>query len=242
MTLSDFYKLDKKLYILDNNDDFLNWYLIMRKKGFKSIIDINSMQRLIKEITEFYEFKYSNQMFMQIENNKLDEIQEEITFSKKLNFNELKKRLWNNYIDFLDCSYEDVIELKRNKDHLYDIESIFIRIKPSGNISDKDIRRLNAYGFIDDLTIDNVEQLSKSFLEDKQIDYDDVKALIMWHKYCVSLRNRVLKVIPFSLIYSKTTNPRYGYIRAKSYIRAFKKEYNIEFDEHQLDKIMADLI
>ena len=59
-----FYAVDKKEYILENNKEFLNWMkMIIDKDKYSPFLDINELQILINYITYWYEFKYPDRCF-----------------------------------------------------------------------------------------------------------------------------------------------------------------------------------
>ena len=60
--IENFYKLDKKEYVLEKNKEFLKIYKEMIEKN-SCYLEIEQLQNLIDEIVSFFEFKYPNKMF-----------------------------------------------------------------------------------------------------------------------------------------------------------------------------------
>lgn len=241
---NNFYVLDRKKYILEKNYDFLEWYSKMNKQDFTPIIDIKEMQRLINKIVAFYEFKYPNRMLENmesIENGFNDEQVLAIEISKMLDMEQLKYRLSFNENEFLECNYSYFMVLRKPKNDSYVRERAYIRVYANGEVEKIDLESLKEENFLNDIEgIIRIEDLYGRFESiETDIDYSELTRCMQIHKYNVSLRDRILKLVPLAMIYSETTNPNYGYIRAKSFIRTFNKEYNLNMDLQELDEIMA---
>jgi len=238
----NFCKADDRRYILKENNEFMDWYLNMKKQGFSSIIDINQMQNLINNIVMFYEFKYPSEMFDSLRySTDVEENQNTIKIAGMLSFDQLKFRLYHDYIQFLDCNYWNYVSLKRPRKNLWDLTSMSIRIYPDGKIEPVDLDGLKENKFLDDISgINSIENLYGKFESiDTNVDYSELTRCIRTHKFNVTLRNKILSLVPFALLYSSNTLPQNGYIRAKSFIRTFNREYNLNMDLDELDEIMS---
>ena len=243
LELENFYKADNEIYILNKNNYFTHYERIMcREKGMNPIINREQMQDLINKIVMFYEFKYPNHMLNSLEHRfDEEEIEKTIEISKMLDFEQLKFRLYHDYIQFLECSYEAHIRLKRPTKHLWELTDTDIRVDSDGIIEPYDLEGLKEYQFLDSIIgITRIEDLYGRFASiDTNVDYSELTRWIERHKFNLTIRNKVLNVIPYALLYSKTTMPNYGYIRAKSYIRTFNREYNLRMTMDELDEIIA---
>jgi len=240
----NFYNRDKQKYILDKNYDFLEWYLKKKKQGFTPIINIKEMQNFIYKLVAFYEFKYPNKMLERMEgigDNLNDSYDVTIKISRMLGIEQFKYRLFFNENQFLDCNYSYFIVLRKPENDSYVEKQCHIRVSNSGEVEKVDLEALKEEKFLDDLDdISHVQELFDRFEGVKtDVDYSELTKCILIHNYNVSLRNRVLKLVPLAMIYSDTTNPNYGYIRAKSFIRTFNKEYKLNMDLQELDEIMS---
>lgn len=241
LEFENFFLLDKRKYILEENEEFLKWYSEKEKQGFKSIISIEQMQDLINKVVLFYEFKYPNEMLVYINNSDYSNaIENAKSISKLLNFEQLKLRLYHDYIQFFECSYGYQVTLRREKKNLWDLTRETVRVYDDGLLDEYDLKCLKESGFLDDITgITRIEDLYGRYESiDTDVDYSELKEWIQIHKYRVSLRNRILNIIPYAFIYSENTLPRYGYVRAKSFARLFSKEYNVKIDLDEIEEIM----
>lgn len=238
----NFCKADDRRYILEENDEFMKWYSEMAlNQGFVSIVGIKQQQDLINQIVMFYEFKYPSEMFDSFRYaTKVEENRNTRKIADMLGIEQLKFRLYHDYVQFLDCNYWHHITLKRSRKKIYDITDMSIRIYPNGQVEPVDLERLKEYKFLDDTTsISRIEDLYGRFESiDTDVDYSELTRCIHVHKYNVTLRNKILSLIPFALVYSSNTLPEKGYIRAKSFIRTFNKEYNLDMSLDELDEIM----
>lgn len=242
----NFRALDERKYILEENKEFLKYYLRMHKQGFKSIIDIYHIQRLINEIVEFYEVKYPNKLLSELEYscNISDDSLEAIKISRMFDMKQLKFRLPHDYNQFLECSYEGLVRLQKPKKNLADpndLEQYYVEIGTGGFVNDYAVKILQKYHFLDDASgINCADDLLNRFASiETEVNYSELKKWVDGYNYDVSLRNWVLKLIPLAMLYSKTTRPEYGYVRAKSFVRTFNKEYNLKLDLEELDFIMS---
>lgn len=65
LEIENFYKLDKKEYVLERNKEFLKVYKKMLEDNC-CYLEIDELQNLIDEIVLFFEFKYPNKMFKDV--------------------------------------------------------------------------------------------------------------------------------------------------------------------------------
>lgn len=234
LEIENFYKQDEKRYILGKNQEILDLCLKMEKDGFRPIINIEQMQKFMNEITMFFEFKYPDNILYDISRNIIND--KTINVSKLLDIEELKYRLYHDYVQFMDCSYEGWYRISKPKRNFNDIDFTLIPIDKDGNIRKHSLLK----DFIKDIenieTIENLYGKLESIATD--INYDELSKCIKRHKYNMLLRNKIFELIPLNILYSKNTLPEYAYIRAKSFIRMFNKEYNLDLNMDELDKIM----
>lgn len=237
----NFYLLDDRRYILKENYEFLDWYSNKNKEGYQSIISVEQMQKLINEIVKFYELKYPDELFDSVKHkNDIEFTKQAKEISKMLNFDQLKFRLYHDYVQFLECSYGYMVNLKREKKHMCDLSEISVRVLYDGLVVKTDLENLEEQHFLEDIEgINTIEHLYGKFEStDNDVDYCDLKKCIKNHKYNQAVRNRILKLIPYAMIYSESTMPEYGYVRAKSFIRTFNREYKLNLDIGEISEIM----
>ena len=241
LELENFKKSDEKKYILKENKEFLLLYNCMIKAGFKPIIDIDEMQELIKQINMFFEFKYPEFMFDNLVygyHSSEDEINSVINniinLSKTLDFEQLKYRLNYDKRQFLDCSYEQICEIISNDNISQPHHICFFKIDFNGIIDEYDRKEIKKFiGSKEE--IKTIEYLyGKLEANATNLNYDEVKEMIKRHKFNTTIRNRLLELIPIYMIYN---DPYTGYYRAKSFIRMFNKEYNLDLNLKEVDRI-----
>lgn len=239
----NFEKLDNQEYIVKKNPKFLSQYNSMVKKGFNTILDLDEIQELINNITYFYEFKYSSQMLdnvgcIKLSNNK--ELASCIELSKKLDMKQLQYRLYENQLNFLECSYDGdiIISKESNNNRGIPIDKYF-QIDATGKISKYALMSLKESRFLDDIEgISNIEDLYEVIKNNTyMIEYDSLERHINNHKDSINLRNETLNLVMLNLLY-KGNHPTKGYIRAKSFMRMFNKEYQLNLTMKKLDDIM----
>ena len=211
LEFNNFMSLDKRKYILEENKEFLKWYSEMEKQGFKSFINICQMQDLINQITMFYEFKYPNVLFDSMRYNiNLEACNKAKEISKMLDFEQLKFRLYHDYVQFLECSYQHHVTLNTPKIGWGNLDSMMVRISSNGEVDKYDLNCLKEYNFIDDIEeIERIEDLYGRFESiDTDVDYSELKRWIYLHKYYVSLRNRVLNLVKMNFLFKKNKSPK----------------------------------
>ena len=236
----NFYKLDKKEYIILKNKDFLSWYAKKLNEGYKPVLDMTELQCIIDEIVSYFEFKYHNHFLYDSIHiaNKEEEFFNSKELSKSLDIKELKYRLHHDYKEFLECNYPHHFYLKKERPGILSNEIALFPDK-EGNLEEYEIHSLVTNGFLPNKKdVETVEDLLEKYLSiNTKVDYTELKDLIYQHNCKIELRNKVLELIPLALLYSKNTIPMYGYIRAISFIRMFNKEYGLKMNTNKIDKI-----
>lgn len=243
--LDNFYKADQLKYKIEQNREILDYFIKKHHEGINFILDIKQMQQVIDEIVLFFECKYPDNFL-----NKLDhlviaehdkrniEICRKI--SKAMDIEQLKFRLYHDYVQFLDCPYGYMISISKPEENLWDTKKEWVRINQAGFVDPHDLDSLKEFNFLHDITgIQKISDLLGRFIESEtNVDYLELKRAIITHKNQVQIRNMLLNVIPLALLYSKTTLPNWGYIRAKSFIRMFNQEYDLHISTDEIDAIM----
>lgn len=237
----NFKKLNKQEYIVKKNPKFLSQYREMKKKKFYTILDLDEIQDLINRITYFYEFKYPSNMLNRVDWSSLaddPELASCIQLSRLLDMKQLQYRLHHDQLRFLECSYGGMIALSKKTDLCYHVE---VKIDSVGKIDEIDLTYLKECELLDDIQgIESAEDLYKVCQRYSQmIDYQDLERHIHNHKDNISLRNETLNLTMLSLLYANGDLPFGGYIRAKSFMRMFNKEYDANLNMSRLDDIMS---
>ena len=239
--ISNFYKLDNKEYILEKNQEFMFWYNQKIKEGYQPFLSLKELQKLMYEIVSFFEFKYHQNMITEMHNHKKSkDYLMSLEISEKLGIEELKYRLSPNALHFLECDYDKYFELKKKKKHLWDLPRLIIFVDEFGTISENSLSDLKDYEYLEDIEgITTIPDLLKKLLTSSiNIDYSDLKRKIFNNKTNRELRKKFLELTMLAMLYSKNSHPSYSYVRIKSFIRMFNKEYNLNLNTSKIDEIM----
>ena len=239
----NFYKQDAHKYILKENKVILDFIQQRKREGINLILNIEQIEEMMNDIVQFFEFKYpdsfiSDLIYKRENSEKETKICQQL--AKSLDIKQLKYRLYHDYVQFLECSYGNHIFITKEKENLWDLTSVSIRINDIGEINPYDLKDLKENKFLHNIDgIQKASDLLGRFIESPiTVDYSELSKIIAKHKADIQLRNMILELIPLKLIYSKYTLPEYGYIRAKSFVRMFNKEYNLNISMKEADKIM----
>lgn len=241
--INNFYKQDQKKYILNENNVILEFMKQKKQENICFILDIEQMQQMMSDIVLFFEFKYPDNflcnLLYKIKYEKKQNVECQ-KIAKTLNIEQLKYRLYHDYVQFLDCPYSSHIHISKEKRHLWECSFISIRIDDKGYIEPYDLEDLKENKFLENIEgIKKASDLLGRFIESTiEVDYSELTNVVFKHKANMELRNMVLELIPLYMIYSKNTLPEYGYIRAKSFIRMFNKEYSLNMNTEEIDEIM----
>jgi len=238
----NFFALDNKEYILKDNKDFMKWYNEKIKQGFYSILTIEQLQDMIEKVVLFFEIKYHSKFLSEcLKCDKSEEYYKAKDIAKKMDINQLKYRLYHDYVQFLECSYCCYINLRKPKENIFDLSKEFIKIYKDGTIDKYDLESLKENGYVHDIEgIKTVSDLLGYFLSNPtKVDYSELENLVFNHKTKLELRNKILELITLAMLYSRNSLPIYGYVRAKSFIRMMNKEYKLNLNTFEIDEIMS---
>ena len=233
-----FYLLDNQQYILSKNNDILN---TITKKTKDSFLTIEELQGIINEVTQFFEMKYPDNMLYKIKyiaNKNTEEIKKSLKVSRLLDMKQMRFRIY--HLDrFLDCPYASTFTLKNNQNELYKCDRKMIFVEEDGTIEERELVKLE--GYLDDTRgISRMEDVLGRFIGNpNNIDYTELERFVINHRNSLELRNKILELIPLSMIYSKDSRPKYGYIRARHFIRMINKELNLNLTTDKIDRIMS---
>lgn len=240
--IQNFYSQDEKKYLLNQNSNIVNYIMKMKNEGIFFMLDIDQIEKMMKDIVHFFEFKYPNSflsdLIYNINHDENVKICQEL--AKALDINQLKFRLRSDYVNFLDCPYGQTLHIQKEKKKFWDWTSIYIHIDNDGYVNVRDLQILKEQEFIHNIEgIQKISDLLGRFIESSfDVDYSEITKTVITHKANIQLRNIILNLIPLKMIYSKSTLPEYGYIRAKSFVRMFNKEYGLNIDMQEVENIM----
>ncbi len=251
-----FYQQDKKEYLIKNNKEFLNYLNLRLKGGYSPRLSLDEMQKLINEVTKWYETKYPNREFDRDNGCFNIDFTDTKDIANYLSFDQLLFRLPSRMINFIKSPYryKGAFCVRDNVDGKESFTSY--SIVPINNEFDVHFNLANGL-------ISNAEELMdflreydrevynivaydtafhEKYLKNKEIylsdliklfsedELDEVKKCLNIHNTDLEIRNYVLKLISLSLLYSKNTIPEYGALRAKKFIDEFNKELGVIID------------
>ena len=257
----NFYKQDLKKYELNKNAEFLNWLNNLIENGYSCYISVNELQELINNITYWYEIKYPNReldYYNGMKNLNFNDIK---SISNVMNIRQLMYRLSPKQLNLIECDYRSYCG---GSSPIYKDDKLVGFEKSIGMQVTKKEKNDNVYsGYISyflvianaktgivEMHYDLEDYISESVhLEDlltlfnekykEELDFKELKQTIYNHKCDLELRKEVLELAALSLLYSKNTNPEYGYERAKRFINEFNKKQNLNLSTIEIDEIMS---
>lgn len=248
--MEEFSNLDVEKYIIQKNQELLEWINQQIDNKYVNFINISQLQKLMDKLVWWFEFKYPERKF---EDDDSLEFKDMINISKYMNFQQLLFRLTEKELNFIKCPYlcsggwASPIYDKHGHVLYYEPQiSMIIRVKNQKNDDNNFVSTLNCYDFLlsanantghvlIDHNIENMipyinnivtlEDMLKIFEETKkqELDYSELEKCIYNHKIDLELRKKVLQLVALKLIYSKNTILDYGYERARRFISEFNK-------------------
>lgn len=205
----EFYKQDKKEYLITQNTNFLKWLNNNYEEGYRIYISPEEMEKLIDFITNWYEMKYPEKELMYYEGIIASDVKNIPRISENMNFNQLLYRLSHDLVQLFKCDYR----------YSYSID-----INYETGVVDKYFLEQMNIPSEKEITID--ELLEKLDINDNEtdIDYEEVETLVRDHNLDLELREKILSFAALKILYSKNTTPERGYERSKRFINEFNKK------------------
>lgn len=240
----NFYKKDKKQYELRNNKEFLKYLKDIINNGYVMNIDIDMLQKLIDIIVQWYEWKYPEKEF------KHNWLQSK-PMSKMMTIDELQLRLTSMQEYILNCPYsaglfftndknETMTSIKMMKKHIshdfFESDYIMVDVKTKdGNVSVSG--ELKKYINKDEIALEKLFDIFNEKYSD-EFELHDLKECVFNHQCSVELRNIIIQLAATKLLYSKNTDPDFGYKRAIKLIDEFNNELGLSISRQSIDTIM----
>lgn len=259
MTIAEYKRFQEentKEYLVENNKEFLKWLDDSVNKGYRCFINIEEQQRLIDNITNWYELKYPERELEDCEDTDI-RFKNIKKMSDTMDFTQLLYRLPHTQLCLMDCGYrgkggvatpvyeqgelirwnlEVFMSIKRKDcspifDFLIRVDEATGKIIEYGGLEEQLVLEEN-------LTVDELLNILEK-KNNPELDLSELKECVYDHNSDIELRNRLLQFAALSLLYSENTIPERGYIRAKKLIDEFNKNLNLNLSTEEIDEIMS---
>lgn len=250
-----FYEQDSKKYEVLKNKEFLSWLKNSVKNGYHPFIDIEGLQNLIDDITNWYEIKYPEREMEFYEGIGYFDFENVKSLSKLMNIKQLMYRLPREQLYLMECDYRSTGGCIKS---IYDDNNEIIgqRAILFMNIYRKNVEssivpnfllhadtdsgkveidyNLKDYVDADSIILDELLNLFKEKYSE-EFSFTELEKCVYNHKCDVELRNKVLQLVALKLLYSRRTIPERGYERAKRFINEFNKKMNLNISTEEID-------
>lgn len=250
-----FYEQDSKKYEVLKNKEFLSWLKNSVKNGYHPFIDIEGLQNLVDDITNWYEIKYPEREMEFYEGIGYFDFENVKSLSKLMNIKQLMYRLPREQLYLMECDYrstggciksiyDDNNEIIGQRAILF--MSIYRKNVESSIVpnfllhADTDSGKveidynLKDYVDADSITLDELLNLFKEKYSE-EFSFTELEKCVYNHNCDVELRNKVLQLVALKLLYSRRTIPERGYERAKRFINEFNKKMNLNISTEEID-------
>ena len=264
--IKSFYKKDKEYYIIKKNSEIIKWIDDRVKEGYKPFINTNYLQHLIDMIALWYELKYPERDYENIEGKKDYSFPNLKSLSNDLSFEQLMYHLPDIELFLMrGCyrskgltelpvfehekviSFEKLIHFSITKNTKIKSERDFDFYADYITGSIKKVYTLNSeYNTLIESRINDPNDLFDLFdlkelmIKDKEIDMHELDEIIKTHQTDMELRDKIIYLTSLKILYSKTTTPRHGFDRAKRLITDYNREFNSNISTDYLDAVIKD--
>lgn len=251
----NFYIQDNKLYELNTNQDFLNYFDTITKLGYNDL-ELEELQDLINYIVNWYEIKYPDKELAYYNGIKDCNFLYIKSISQVMNIKQLLYRLTSRQVGLIEGKYyaNGSYQIKE-QDNTYKTITVLIlnKLKQDNNYFDNLSLLLKINSKTGEvLELDELEEyLSNKKLNLEQLylilknkfnniyDLSNFKKCLNNHETRKKLRDKILEFVSLKLLYSRSTIPEYGYIRAKRFIKEFNKKLNLTLSTEKIDKLIS---
>lgn len=266
MTLAEYNRFennDKKIYVVEENKEFLNWYKEKLENGYHPYLDLKGIQHLINYMVSLYEFKYCDAYFDKqrgcINVRNFIDLED---ISNNIDFDQIRYRLSHKELETLDCNYRSGSGFCRptyNEDDSFNHKKydffIGFELKEKNN-SKKLIDHLVACrenGMVPKYELELLEEyIGKMYNEislekllhilkiNEQLDTTELEKVLFIHKTDLELRNKIFEMMLYAMIYSEETIPEYGLLRAEKFANEINEYYHLNFNCDNLKLLIEE--
>lgn len=254
-----FYEQDSKKYEVLKNKELLSWFKDSVKNGYHPFIDIESLQGIVDNITNWYEIKYPEREMKFYEGIRFFDFDNMKSLSKVMDIKQLMYRMPYEWLCLMECNYRSSGGGRRNiygdNNEIIGQKSILFM-----NIYRKDIEssmvpnfllhadtdsgkveidyNLKDYVNTDNITLDELLNLFKEKYSE-EFSFTELEKCVYDHTCDVELRNKVLQLVALKLLYSRRTIPERGYERSKRFINEFNKKMGLNISTEEIDNVIS---
>lgn len=251
--------MQKLKYELSQNIELSNWLKNAITYGYHAYMDMENIQKLINIIANWYELKYPERYLKQELSGITSTEFENITnIADAFTLEQLLYRLPASLYPILKCEYRGnggFLYPSFEKNKKVSKPMIAVTLYTDGKAKDflqKELSKM--YLFADPQTgkIENPYDLKKYigyykelYLDElltkilPRVDITELEKTIYDHDCDLELRHRILQLVALRLLYSKNSQPKYGYERAKRFIQEFNESLNLTLSTQEIDERMA---
>ena len=254
-----FYEQDSKKYEVLKNKELLSWLEKSIKNGYHPFIDIESLQGIVDNITNWYEIKYPEREMKFYEGIRFFDFDNMKSLSKVMDIKQLMYRMPYEWLCLMECNYRSSGGGRRNlygdNNEIIGQKSILFmniyrkKMEPAilpnfllyADIYSGKVEidyNLNNYVNTDNIILDELLNLFKEKYSD-EFDFIELEKCIYNHNCDVELRNKVLQLVALKLLYSHNTTPERGYERSKRIINEFNKKMGLNISTEEIDNVIS---
>lgn len=260
-----FYEQDSKKYEVLKNKELLSWFKKSVKNGYHPFIDIEGLQELIDNITNWYEIKYPEREMELYEGIKYFDFENIKSLSKLMDIKQLMYRLPHEELCLMECDYRSTGFGRKNiygdNNEITGHKSVLFMSIHRKNIGSNQILtssklpyfllyadtdsgkveidcNLKNYVNTDNITLDELLNLFKEKYSD-EFSFTELEESVYDHNCDVELRNKVLQLVALKILYSPNTTPERGYERSKRFINEFNEKMNLNISTEEIDNAIS---
>lgn len=259
-----FYKNDDKKYSISKNKELLIWLKKSINNGYNLFFSIDDLQKLVDNLTNWYEIKYPERELEYYEGTRYREFKDIKSLSNIMNLEQLFYRLPHKQLCLMKCNYRSngggIRDIFNKNGQIIGAKKVLFmpierkEIKSSGFSYGNQLPQFLLYADIDSGEV-NIDYNIKKYVDKEEItldglldvfnekwknelDFTKLNICVYNHNCDIELRNRILQLVALKLLYSKETIPERGYERAKRFINEFNKKLGFNLNSNEIDRIV----
>lgn len=222
-------------------EELLIWLEKNITNGYHAFTKVEDLQAIVDTITHWYEFKYPNRTIDINYGIKDPQFEGFEDISKNMTLKQLMYRFSHEGLLLMKCKHRasgigimrmenkkgeienniQVVTIKLPKEEDPIINIIHAR-RDDGMVCNFDIEYYFKFIKKKNITINELYEILREKPELK-LDTTELESVINDHLIDLELRKKILQLTALNILYSKNTNLKYGYERAKRFIEEFNE-------------------